>query len=166
MINQRVAILFPADAKYRRSTDVHQSKFAGVPKALCAAGIEVVGVPLADDFAEEIRAEFLNVNGVLVWVNPIHSSKGIFVSAHPEVIAKMGTKEVLYRTAKMSWGCDTRLYAKMEEMQAELPALRAEVREACDADGHFTTDHPLMFRTLQRALVFRVPDQSFGYSCL
>jgi hypothetical protein len=49
------------------------------------------------------------------------SSKGVFVSTHPEVIAKIGTKEVLYRTAKMSRGCDTRLYTKLEAMRAGLP---------------------------------------------
>src|SRR5262245_775848 len=138
MINQRrrVAIVFPAGAKDRPSTKMHQSRVAGVTKALAAAGIEVVGVPYSDDFAEKVRAELLKVDGVLVWVNPIQSgrdrsvlnalladvsSKGVFVSAHPEVIAKMGTKEVLYRTAKMSWGSDTRLYTKLEAMHAGLP---------------------------------------------
>ena len=138
MINQRhrVAIVFPAGAKDRPSTSVHQSRFAGVARALSAAGIEVVGVPYDDDFAEKIGAELLKVDGVLVWVNPVQSgrdrsvlnalladvaAKGVFVSAHPEVIAKMGTKEVLYRTAKMSWGCDTRLYTKLEAMHAGLP---------------------------------------------
>jgi hypothetical protein len=72
MINQRhqEAIVFPADAKDRTSTNVHQSRFAGVAKAFGAAGIEVVGVPYADAFAKKIRAELLKVNGVLVWVNP------------------------------------------------------------------------------------------------
>src|SRR5215468_10198621 len=147
MINQRrrVAIVFPANAKDRPSTNVHQSRFAGVAKALCAAGIEVVGVPFADDLAEKIRAELLDVDGVLVWVNPIQSgrdrtvlnalladvsSKGVFVSAHSEVIAKMGTKEVLYRTAKMSWGSDTRLYkvGGHASAVADKPAIR---RSSC-----------------------------------
>src|SRR6059036_3324664 len=34
----------------------------------------------------------------------------------------MGTKEVLYRTRTMSWGCDTALYRTAEAMRAELPA--------------------------------------------
>jgi hypothetical protein len=44
------------------------------------------------------------------------------VSAHPDVILKMGTKEVLHRTRTMSWGCDTALYRTPEAMRAELPA--------------------------------------------
>ena len=34
----------------------------------------------------------------------------------------MGTKEVLYRTRMMGWGCDTALYQTAAAMQAELPA--------------------------------------------
>jgi hypothetical protein len=132
----RVAIVFPADAKDRFSANVDQSRFAGVAKALSAAGIEVVGVPYANEFVEDVRALLLGVDGVLVWINPIQAgrdrsvlnamlanvaSRGALVSAHPEVIDKMGTKEVLYRTREMSWGCDTHLYPSLEAMRAELP---------------------------------------------
>src|SRR5204863_8872097 len=73
----------------------------------------------------------------LVWVNPIHegrnranldellrevAARGVWVSAHPDVILKMGTKEVLYRTRTMGWGCDTAVYRTAEAMRAELPA--------------------------------------------
>jgi hypothetical protein len=44
------------------------------------------------------------------------------VSAHPDVILKMGTKEVLHRTRMMSWGCDTALYRTVEAMRVELPS--------------------------------------------
>src|SRR3546814_8582784 len=33
----------------------------------------------------------------------------------------MGTKEVLYRTRSMSWGCDTRLYRTFRSLCEELP---------------------------------------------
>lgn len=133
----RVAIVFPADAKEGLATDVEKSRFADTAEALRAAGIEVVGAPYADEFVEQVRARLLGVHGVLVWVNPIQggrdrsvlnamlahvAAKGVFVSAHPEVIDKMGTKEVLYRTREMSWGCDTRLYSTLQAMRAGLPA--------------------------------------------
>ena len=132
----RVAIVFPADAKERLSTNLEQSRFAGIAKALRATGMEVVGAPFADELVEAVRAQLLGVDGVLVWINPIQAgrdrsvlnamladvaSMGVFVSAHPEVIDKLGTKEVLYRTREMSWGCDTRLYATLEAMRTELP---------------------------------------------
>jgi hypothetical protein len=54
------------------------------------------------------------------------------VSAHPDVILKMGTKAVLYRTRTMSWGCDTALYRTVEAMRIELPArLAAGAAEQC-----------------------------------
>ena len=49
------------------------------------------------------------------------AARGVWVSAHPDVILKMGTKEVLYRTRTMSWGCDTALYQTIDSMRAELP---------------------------------------------
>ncbi|MGY4435806.1 hypothetical protein ACVWWO_008283 [Bradyrhizobium sp. F1.13.1] len=73
---------------------------------------------------------------MLVWVNPIQdgrdragldallrdvAARGVWVSAHPDVILKMGTKEVLYRTRSMGWGSDTTLYQTAAAMRAELP---------------------------------------------
>ena len=78
----------------------------------------------------------MRVDGVLVWVNPIESGRdrstldsmlrdvaaaGIFVSTHPDVILKLGTKEVVYRTRHIGWGCDTHLYCSMAQMVQELP---------------------------------------------
>jgi hypothetical protein len=89
-----------------------------------------------DDVLDAVRAQLVAFDGVLVWVNPIHegrnranldallrevAARGVWVSAHPDVILKMGTKEVLYRTRMMDWGCDTALYRTAEAMRAELP---------------------------------------------
>ena len=139
----RVAIVFPADAKQQLATSVEQSRFAGVVKALSAAGVEVVGAPYADQYVAAVRTDLLGVDAVLVWINPVQGGRdrsvlnamladvaagGVFVSAHPEVIDKMGTKEVLYRTREMSWGCDTRLYPTVAAMREELPASLASGR--------------------------------------
>jgi hypothetical protein len=90
-----------------------------------------------DDVLDTMRAQLARFDGVLVWVNPIHegrnranldallreiAGRGVWVSAHPDVILKMGTKEVLYRTRMMSWGCDTALYRTVEAMRMELPS--------------------------------------------
>jgi hypothetical protein len=83
-----------------------------------------------------VREQLATLDGVLVWVNPIRkgrnranldallrevAARGVWVSAHPDVILKMGTKEVLHRSSAMSWGCDTALYRTAEAMRAELP---------------------------------------------
>jgi hypothetical protein len=50
------------------------------------------------------------------------------VSAHPETIRKIGTKEILYRTRNQTFGSDTRRYADPHQMRQELPLCLAEGR--------------------------------------
>ena len=87
--------------------------------------------------ADEVRRQLLAVDGALVWVDPIHGNKhrteldamlrdvaarGPWVSAHPDVILKMGVKEVLHRTKHLGWGTDTCLYRTMVEFAGAFPA--------------------------------------------
>jgi len=46
----------------------------------------------------------------------------VFVSTHPDVILKLGTKEVLYQTRELGWGCDTHLVRGIDALRRELPA--------------------------------------------
>lgn len=132
----RLAILFPAGGKEQPAMTLEQSRFSGVAEALAEAGVEVIGAPYADERVQEVRGRLLGVDGVLVWFNPNEggrdrstlnallreiASTGAFVSAHPDVIDRMGTKDVLYRTRTMGWGCDTRHYPDFEAMQQAFP---------------------------------------------
>jgi len=136
----RVALLYRAEAGPRRSPDLQGTRFAGVADALRDAGMQSEGVPYVEEEAGEIRGQLLGVDGVLVWVNPVEGDRdrlalnamleevaaaGVFVSAHPELIRKMGTKEVLYRTRSMGWGCDTRLYRDLQALYDGLSPLLA-----------------------------------------
>ena len=133
----RIAILWRGDAAARRSVTPETSRFKAVFAALSDAGVDAEPVVYEDDVLDAVRAKLARLDGVLVWVNPIHEGRnrasldallrelaghGVWVSAHPDVILKMGTKEVLHRTRTMSWGCDTALYRTAEAMRAELPA--------------------------------------------
>ena len=84
-----------------------------------------------------MREQLLSADGVLVWVDPIHqgktraaldpllrdvASRGPWVSAHPDVILKMGVKEVLHRTKHLGWGTDTHLYRSAAEFAAAFPS--------------------------------------------
>lgn len=104
--------------------------------ALATRGIHAEPAIYHDDFREDVREQLLHVDGVLVWVNPLEGGRdrsaldamlrgvaasGVFVSTHPDVITKLGTKEVLYRTRHIGWGCETHLYGSMEQMARELP---------------------------------------------
>jgi hypothetical protein len=90
-----------------------------------------------DDMAAEVREQLLTVDGVLVWVDPLSegqtrtaldavlrdvASKGVWVSAHPDVILKMGVKEVLHRTRQLGWGTDTHLYRSVDAFRTEFPS--------------------------------------------
>ncbi|GLH80674.1 hypothetical protein SSBR45G_55830 [Bradyrhizobium sp. SSBR45G] len=131
-----VAVLSRGDAEARRNASTKSSRFTDVFEALAAVGVEARPTIYDESFAEDVREELLAVDGVLVWVNPIQdgrnragldallrdvAARGVWVSAHPDVILKMGTKEVLYRTRAMGWGSDTALYRTSGAMRAELP---------------------------------------------
>ena len=133
----RIAILWRGDETTRRSVTPETSRFKSVFAALADVGVDAEPVVYEDDVRDAVRAQLDTLDGVLVWVNPIHegrnranldallrdvAARGIWVSAHPDVILKMGTKEVLHRTRTMSWGCDTDLYRTAEEMRVKLPA--------------------------------------------
>ncbi|MCV9935868.1 Cj0069 family protein [Boseaceae bacterium BT-24-1] len=133
----RIAILWRGDETERRGATPEASRFKDVFAALANLGVDAEPVVYEDDVLDAVRPQLARFDGVLVWVNPLHegrnraqldallrevAERGIWVSAHPDVILKMGTKEVLHRTRTMSWGCDTALYRTVDAMRAELPA--------------------------------------------
>jgi hypothetical protein len=133
----RIAILWRGDEAARRSATPDTGRFKAVFAALADVGVDAEPVVYEDDVLDAVGAQLAKLDGVLVWVNPIHegrsratldallrevAARGTWVSAHPDVILKMGTKEVLYRTRTMSWGSDTALYRTAAAMRAELPA--------------------------------------------
>jgi hypothetical protein len=132
----RIAILWRGDEVARRTT-ADTSRFKAVFAALADVGVNAEPVVYEDDVLDAVRAQLAKVDGVLVWVNPIHEgrnrtnldallrdvvARGIWVSADPDVILKMGTKEVLHHTRTMGWGSNTALYRTAEAMRVELPA--------------------------------------------
>jgi hypothetical protein len=149
----RVAILYPGDREARRTATPANSRFQKVFDALAALGVETESAVYHDDFCAEVRRQLLDVDGVLVWVNPIEgehdrsvldamlrevASAGVFVSAHPKIILKLGTKEVLYRTRDLGWGSHTHLYRDMNQLRQELPLRLAggEARVLKQYRGH------------------------------
>ena len=140
----RVALLYEGDAEARRTATPGTSRFPKVFAALAALGVDAEPAVYRDEIHDEVRRQLMKVDGVLVWVNPEGgnnravldamlrevAASGVFVSAHPDVILKLGTKEVLYRTRQVGWGCDTRLYRSAEELRKELPSRRLRERSA------------------------------------
>jgi hypothetical protein len=131
-----IAILWRGDAAARRDATPQNNRFVRVFEALAASGIEARPVVYDETFNDTVRDELLTMDGVLVWADPIHQGKtraaldlllreiaarGRWVSAHPDVILKMGVKEVLHRTRHLSWGADTHRYDSAEAFRTEFP---------------------------------------------
>jgi hypothetical protein len=132
----RVAILSRGDVAARRDATPQNSRFVGVFEALAACGVQALPVVYDETFADAVRDQLLAVDGVLVWVDPIQQGKtrealdpllrevaarGPWVSAHPDVILKMGVKEVLYRTRHLGWGTDTHRYDNAATFRDQFP---------------------------------------------
>jgi hypothetical protein len=132
-----VALLWRGPAGAAPTDTREYDRLRPVCQALAEADVAVELVVYSDDRREEALDRFGLVDGILVWVDPIGpdadrtvldavlreaSSRGAWVSAHPDTIEKMGTKEVLYRTRSVGWGVETRLYASALEFREQFPA--------------------------------------------
>jgi hypothetical protein len=124
-------------------------------EAFAELNVATERVVYEDDSIDDVRAQLVDLDGVLVWVNPIQdganrrqldgllrdvSSTGVWVSAHPNVIARMGTKEVLFHTRSLGWGTDTDLYQSPQDLAEHLPErLRANTRSALASNPAIAT---------------------------
>lgn len=71
----RVAILWRGDEASRRSATPNTSRFKAVFAALADAGVDAEPVVYEDDVLDTVRAQLATLDGVLVWVNPIHEGR-------------------------------------------------------------------------------------------
>jgi uncharacterized protein DUF6815 len=133
---RRVALLWRGDLNAAPPSP-GTTRFHLIFSALEAAGIRAEPVLYAEEAEQDVRDRLLTFDGVLVWVNPLDdgrdrsrldpllrdvAARGIWVSTHPDVILKMGVKEVLYRTRGLGWGSDTDLYTSTDDFRARFPA--------------------------------------------
>jgi len=132
----RVAVVWRGDREARHTATPENNRYHRVFEELAAIGIHAQPAVFDEEFADEVRDQLLAVDGVLVWVNPLQEGKtravldpllrdvaarGPWVSAHPDVILKMGAKEVLHRTKHLGWGTDTHLYRSAEAFRDVFP---------------------------------------------
>jgi Domain of unknown function (DUF6815) len=133
-----LALLWRGNRDSGGQVTAQDSRLNRVFEALAALGIHAEPAIYADDMTDRVREQLLEVDGVLVWVDPISegqnrsqldamlrdiASRGAWVSAHPDVIRKMGVKEVLYRTKHLGWGTDTHIYSTAQAFNEQF-ALR------------------------------------------
>lgn len=150
--SRRVALLYPGDRDARDRADPAASRFAALFEAFDAAGIAAEPAVWNDDFADEVRQQLRGVQVVLVWCNPIEGGRrrdrldavlrevaahGTFVSAHPEAVLRLGTKDVLVETRDLPFGSDVHRVDSTAQLEAELPQrLRSGPRVLKQHRGH------------------------------
>ena len=132
----RIALLWRGDREARAKAKTTNNRLSPLFEALAAVNVAAEPAVYSDEIVDEIRDQLMRLDGVLVWVDPISeghdrskldpmlrdvAANGVWVSAHPDVIHKMGTKEVLFRTRHLGWGTETYLYRTLDELSGELP---------------------------------------------
>jgi hypothetical protein len=139
---KKIAIVWRGDRAARQAATPQNNRYHRIFEELAALGIEAEPAVFDEDFAADVRDQLLAADGVLVWVNPLQdgektravldqllrdvAARGPWVSAHPDTILKIGTKEVLHRTRHLGWGADTHLYRSASEFRDAFPVrLRA-----------------------------------------
>jgi hypothetical protein len=110
-------------------------RFDPVIAALHRLGATTRVVPFSDARLGEVRAALTGVDGMLVWVDPVDprgdrsnldpllrnmAAQDIWIGAHPDVIARMGAKSVLFTTKALGWGVDTKMHRSAMALEASL----------------------------------------------
>jgi hypothetical protein len=113
-----------------------EPRYLAVIEALMSEGLDVRHLAFVEERLDVARTAISASDAVLVWVDPISgdrdrhildavlresSSTGTKVFTHPDVILKMGTKDVLYDTRELSWSLDTHRYLDFNEFVERFP---------------------------------------------
>jgi hypothetical protein len=94
----KIAVVWRGDRQARADATPVNNRFHRVFEALASVGIHAEPAVYAEEMTDEVRAQLLNVDGVLVWVDPLSggrncvaldallrdvANQGAWVSAHP-----------------------------------------------------------------------------------
>jgi hypothetical protein len=133
---RRVAVVFRGPPDRPASEGRLHARLVPVFDALSDLGVVAEPVSYDEAISEALFGQLREFDGVLVWVDPLDggrdrsvldrllravASGGTWVSAHPDTILQMGTKEVLYRTRMLGWGADTRMYSTFAQFCERFP---------------------------------------------
>ncbi|EXJ51809.1 Cj0069 family protein [Microbacterium sp. MRS-1] len=137
----RIGLLTRGDRASGQVTARAQERLAPLVDAFARLRVAVEHVIYDDEHVAEVRAQVLALDAVLIWVNPIQDGRdrsrldallrevaeeGVWVSAHPDVITRMGTKDVLYATRNVGWGEDIERYDNANDLAERFPARLVE----------------------------------------
>lgn len=134
--NKRVAIVWRGLPSDGPPPHLAETRFAAVAAALDAVGLAAEPC-LYDEASEQaFAAQLSGAAAAMVFVNPLQdgrrrqgldrrlreaASAGVLVSAHPDVIDKLGVKSVLWRTRELGWSSDVHFHAEAAEFARDFP---------------------------------------------
>ena len=136
----RVALMWRGNPRTPDMPTHYEARLQPVSDALCRAGFSPEGVVYFDEQSTFVRERLVACAAVLVWINPLAdghdrsvvdevlrdvAAHGVWVSAHPDVIAKIGVKEVLFHTQHLGWGSEVHLYGTLSDFSLRFPAALA-----------------------------------------
>lgn len=134
MKQPRVALMWRGNSSNPDRPTRYAERPAPVFNALRGCGLKAEPIIYFDHQAA-VRDSLTAFDAILVWINPLADGRdrrsvnqilreaaanGVFVSAHPDVIDKMGTKAVLATTRELGWSGDTKLHVDPSSLAESL----------------------------------------------
>lgn len=135
--SERVALLWRGDAEARARGRAEAGRFGPLFAELQAAGLAPEPCIYDEAFEDEVRAQLAGCRAALVWVNPVQdgvrrgrldallreaAAAGVQVSAHPDVIDRLGVKAVLWTTREIGWSGDAHMCETPAALKTEFLA--------------------------------------------
>lgn len=135
----RIAVVWRGDP----SVPLAFPRLQPIYDALVRIGVAPVPIAFSETSVDDARTQLLSCDGVLSWVDPLTEgvdrtrfdallrgvgAQGVWINAHPDVILKMGVKEVLVRTKALGWGSDAHVYDSVDALASRFPARLAADR--------------------------------------
>jgi protein-tyrosine-phosphatase len=142
-MNNRIALLWYGETQADNPIIGSRNRLEALHHALADRGCDVLSIPYTHNRHDDAIEQLQDCDGVMTWMNPIEAGqdrsrldaclgelvdKGVYVSARPDIIRKMGTKAVLYHTRHLEWGTDTCLYETYEHFAEDFPKRLLEKR--------------------------------------
>jgi len=130
MNNSSIALMIYGEPGSSKNA-LTEEKYKKLAAYFTEKGFTVDSVLYHDSICSKLENELLKYAAILVWVNPIEQgtsrkhldtlltglAKDRFVSAHPDTILRIGTKEILYKIRDTDFGGDTKLYNSFQDFK-------------------------------------------------
>jgi len=131
MKNDPIALMIFGEPGSAKSA-LTEEKYKKLAAHFNERGFDVNSVVYHDSIAENLVKQLSRYKAILVWVNPVEqghnrkaldamlidlAAQGCFISAHPDTILRMGTKEILYKVRDTEFGGDIKLYHSFEDFK-------------------------------------------------